>query len=357
MAYTKKNPFLNEGDAVYGEHFNNSSLLAGMFSMIGQVNIPKQFESGVFNTSETHDKALFLKVALENLTGTNNGDNIVLNSGQSFTLNTKVVLSLFKSWKRFNITGSNIDVNISLKDDNDNLIMTFNNNQELKNYNITNDKIKILITANTECTISNILFEVTTRKWDNQSTLTIPQEQITGLKEWEEAKNQQINNTFDMIYPIGIIVEFSKNVNPNITMKGEWKQIKDKFTLASGDNYNIGATGGSATHELSEAEMPNHDHDVKVTSSGGHSTGNDSANHTHGVFARIRNFASGNFQIRELVSINQHDEIKEGDWPNKAHNHTVQNHTHGISENKKGSGVAHNNMPPYQVVNKWERIN
>lgn len=351
MAYTKKNPFLNEGDAVYGEHFNNSSLLAGMFSMIGQVNIPKQFESGVFNTSETHDKALFLKVALENLTGTNNGDNIVLNSGQSFTLNTKVVLSLFKSWKRFNITGSNIDVNISLKDDNDNLIMTVNNNQELKNYNITNDKIKVLITANTECNISNILFEVTTKKWDNQSTVTIPQEQITGLKEWEEAKNQQINNFFDMVYPIGIIVEFSKNVNPNTTMKGEWKQIKDKFTLASGDIYSLGSTGGSSTHVLSKDEMPVHTHTQN--------------SHTHTQNAHTHNAGENRTFIKGMTTAYLDDYMiatKSG----SAYQRTTASGTSSTTANNQnttatnqntGNGAAHNNMPPYQVVNKWERIN
>lgn len=217
MAYTKKNPMLNKGDAVYGEHFNNSALLAGMFSMIGQVNIPSQFESGLFNTTETPEKALFLRVTLEKLTGTNNGNNIILNTGQSFTLNTKVILSLFKSWKRFNLTGTNVDVEIGLYDENNNLIRNIINNQELTNFNITNESIKVVVTANSSCTISNVLFEVTTRKWDNNSSVTIPQEQITGLKEWEETKNQEINNINSSKVPITRKIN-NKTLDNDITL-------------------------------------------------------------------------------------------------------------------------------------------
>jgi microcystin-dependent protein len=369
MAYTKKNPMLNKGDAVYGEHFNNSALLAGMFSMIGQVNIPYQFEAGLFNTTETPEKALFLRITLEKLTGTNNNDSIILDTGQSFTLNTKVVLSLFKSWKRLTITGTNVDVEIGLYTENDNLIRTVNNNQELTNFNITDESIKVVITAKNSCTISNILFEVTTKKWDNNSTVTIPQEQITGLKEWETAKDTEIKNIANTIYPVGAIYLSTTEVNPSSLFGGNWERIKDKFLLASGDTYANGATGGSATHTLTQSEMPIHTHTQ------------NSHNHTQNSHTHTQN--SHNHQIRDSTSstggkrvssssidraltgggsynyvfVNAGDNLIYASNVTPTNNNTTATNVATTATNKDtGEGQAHNNMPPYLAVYMWKRI-
>ena len=53
--------------------------------------------------------------------------------------------------------------------------------------------------------------------------------------------------------------------------------LRDKFIIGAGNTYSISNTGGSATHTLTEAELPSHSHgagtlkgQVKQTSNGGY---------------------------------------------------------------------------------------
>lgn len=36
--------------------------------------------------------------------------------------------------------------------------------------------------------------------------------------------------------------------------------LRDRFIVGAGNNYNVGATGGEATHKLTTSEMPSHNH-------------------------------------------------------------------------------------------------
>ena len=94
------------------------------------------------------------------------------------------------------------------------------------------------------------------------------------IKKWNES-----SLNIDLIYPIGAIYMSTNNVNPRVLFGGTWEQIKDRFLLSAGDSYKVGATGGEATHTLSTAEMPTHNHSYSGT------TGDQSAGHTHGFSA------------------------------------------------------------------------
>lgn len=105
----------------------------------------------------------------------------------------------------------------------------------------------------------------------------------------------------NLIYPVGAIYMSVVNTSPATLFGGTWAEIKDCFLLAKGDTYAAGATGGAATHTLSEAELATHDHSIahdhaSVTSGGESShvhsiahdhaaatSGGQSATHTHGV--------------------------------------------------------------------------
>jgi microcystin-dependent protein len=175
---------------------------------------------------------------------------------------------------------------------------------------------------------------------------------------------------FDLLYPVGSIVEFATNADPNELSgwKGTWTQIKDKFTLAAGDIYDAGDTGGSATHTLIASEMPVHKHDVAVpssgqatTPSGGNGTTGSDGDHTHPVNL-IQNAPTSGGAIRvttkdqgNATSSTITESAGAHTHSTPAHTHTVPNHAHTVSESNKGSGAAHNNMPPYVVVYKWVR--
>lgn len=51
------------------------------------------------------------------------------------------------------------------------------------------------------------------------------------------------------LYPVGSIYMSVNSTNPSNYFGGTWEQIKDRFLLACGDNYDNGVTGGSATHK------------------------------------------------------------------------------------------------------------
>lgn len=119
------------------------------------------------------------------------------------------------------------------------------------------------------------------------------------------------------IYPIGSIYMNVSDVDPSELFGGTWERIKDTFLLSKGDTYaTLGATGGEATHTLTTQEMPSHKHVV------GQPTSADDISFENGA------------NTAPAVGMN-----------------CVMN---GETESA-GGGQAHNNMPPYLVVNVWKR--
>lgn len=86
--------------------------------------------------------------------------------------------------------------------------------------------------------------------------------------------------------------------------------LRDKFVICAGSSYAVGASGGAATHLLTVAEMPAHNHDLR-DGSGGDRTGTIKTNNLSGQ-----------------------DEVTT--WYNSTE----------LMKNT-GGGAAHNNMPPY----------
>ena len=106
----------------------------------------------------------------------------------------------------------------------------------------------------------------------------------------------------NFVYPVGSLYWSSNNTDPGTLFGGTWQQIKDMFVLAAGDSYSVNSTGGEKTHTLTIDEIPSHDH--SFTPSG---TVSSSFSGTTGTTG------------------------------------------------SRGSGTAHNNMPPYIVKYCWER--
>lgn len=121
------------------------------------------------------------------------------------------------------------------------------------------------------------------------------------------SQNVDSATILDMVYPVGSI---AFGVKPNI---GTWQKIQGKFLLGSSSSYKVGATGGEATHKLTINEMPSHSHTI----------------------------SEGNGKPGSQWSLN-------------AVQYAGRNTT--MVTNNTGGGKAHNNMPPYEVVDIWKRI-
>ena len=124
---------------------------------------------------------------------------------------------------------------------------------------------------------------------------------------------------FNRIYPIGSIYISTTDTNPGTLFTGTWEKIENRFLLASGSSYQLGSTGGEATHKLTINELPSHTHNA----SAGQFI-STSPNVTPGT---VMSFDSGQYK---RYSMN--------------------------STSSTGGSKDHNNMPPYLVVSIYKRI-
>lgn len=51
---------------------------------------------------------------------------------------------------------------------------------------------------------------------------------------------------FDRAHPVGSYYWSSDSTNPSKLFGGTWEQVTDKFVLAAGNTYKVGAVGGEA---------------------------------------------------------------------------------------------------------------
>lgn len=119
----------------------------------------------------------------------------------------------------------------------------------------------------------------------------------------------------DLAHPVGSYYWSAESTDPGTLFGGTWAQVKDKFVLAAGDTYTAGATGGEAAHTLTTDEIPSHQHTYDRAFSTVHDGSGNVANYlryTGGTAA-------------------------------------------GGSTGATGGGLAHNNMPPYEVAYCWKR--
>lgn len=119
-------------------------------------------------------------------------------------------------------------------------------------------------------------------------------------------------------YPIGAIYMSIITESPASVFGGIWERISNRFLFGADDvNYSLGSTGGESETLLTVDNLPEH-------------------NHTF-------NSASENPGDKYASNI-----------PQRRNNSTDQ--LMDFATSKVGSNKAHNNMPPYLVVNIWKRV-
>ncbi len=156
----------------------------------------------------------------------------------------------------------------------------------------------------------------------------------------------------NIVYPVGSLYWSKNSTNPNMLFGGTWVQIKDKFILTAGDTYKVGTTGGEAAHALTIAELPAHNH----TGTAANAALNGAIDTTdNNVDARRCGTGDGTgiLSSREDGSVFRYG--KDGFVSAPTGIKINATHSHTISINNTGNGVAHNNMPPYVTYYCWER--
>lgn len=130
----------------------------------------------------------------------------------------------------------------------------------------------------------------------------------------------ELTNHLLSIYPVDSIYTSVSSTNPSSLFGGSWLAFGEGKVLVgkagSGTFDTAGATGGSETHALIEAELPSHTHTVSHTTVADKLYGGTDANRTR------------------------------TDITGSASNETTSS---------TGSGTAHNNLQPYVVVYMWKR--
>lgn len=134
----------------------------------------------------------------------------------------------------------------------------------------------------------------------------------------------------DRVYPVGIIVDFAVETNPNTTVGcgTQWQRIADGRTLIASDaSHSVGWSGGEAAHALTEAEMPTHNHTIAYSKDGNPYPG--TGNGTFGL----------NMALTTLLTTSTDD---------LAYFVTATQ--------TRGAGQAYTNMQPSLAVARWKRV-
>ena len=188
--------------------------------------------------------------------------------------------------------------------------------------------------------------------------------------DFEDMFTEHFNSIMKKIYPIGSIYMSIDDVNPNELFGGTWIKIENRFLLASGSK-NIGITGGEETHILNTNELPKHNHTIPshTHTSNPHAhtpPGNDyyfiTAKQSDGsamdfwipgtYYSLVKLETAGN-SGRSLIVSNDDGYIYEPRYTEKAQ--STINAKESFNTTDKGNNEGHNNMPPYLVVNIWQK--
>lgn len=338
------NEYFTANDPNFAERLNNPNILTDIFTIKPKITLPDAFKTGEYPTTENKTKAAFSIVQVINNTCTNTADGFTATANnQEFTLRVYPNFSGFKWWNSITWVGTGT-ITCQMKDAETGtvLISSITSGANLNTHNIEHKPVDIIFTLQNTARVTDITLEYQNQPKLSGSEWSIPHDNITGLSSELDSKADKttVEGLFDIIYPVGIILEFDRTTNPNTLtgFKGTWTQIKDKFTIAAGDVYTVGQTGGSATHTLSTSEIPAHTHGSKSLT---------------GVFYGVLAWYSSTFSGIVARTGQLYNQASAGLGSSFGGANLAVDATH--EHTSVGGGAAHNNMPPFVAVSKWVR--
>lgn len=157
---------------------------------------------------------------------------------------------------------------------------------------------------------------------------------------------------FKVSHPVGNYYWSAQNQSPVDlygNTVGTWVQVKDKFILAAGDEYTAGATGGSTTHNHTQASTTG---STTLTAA---QSGLQAHNHGITLYRTDPQYkgltGGGGAYANGQILLNTNTGYT---WTPSTNNNTAkdatQGHTHPL-----GSTDSASNMPPYEVAYCWKR--
>lgn len=164
------------------------------------------------------------------------------------------------------------------------------------------------------------------------------------------ALNEKIEESdlLELIYPIGSIYmekdTTSHSVCPIQTrLGGTWTRIENRFLYASENGQGVGLPGGSETVTLTAAQsgVPAHSHGMAHTH-----------NHQHTAIGYV-NTGGGGTARRIPIG---YDNTSAAGTLATSFDRTASSKSDTDNNTAQDASEAHSNMPPYIIVNVWERI-
>ncbi|MEX0448096.1 hypothetical protein, partial [Xenorhabdus sp. SGI246] len=197
-------------------------------------------------------------------------------------------------------------------------------------------------------------------------------EQIMSQKAVTDALAKSVS--IDLLYPVGIVLWFAQNKNPNNLFPGTtWKYIGENRTvrLAASNGSNVLSTGGNDTKQLTIKHIPKHSHyfSGNTNSTGGHNHNRGDMNITGylpsviahgsdifgGAFARNGQSKPGVEYTDRWTSLTTFDASRtwtgNTSW-NGEHAHNVSGNT-----SETGSGEGFDVINAYIMLMGWYRTN
>ena len=149
----------------------------------------------------------------------------------------------------------------------------------------------------------------------------------------------QITILYNLVVPVGSVLCFANNTNPNDIYTGTtWQKIEGKFLLGSSSSYALGSTGGRA-----DTVLPEHNHGIWVPGKSFSAARSDTTQ-------------AGNNSLTKLTSSTSQT-CESGDREKHEAPYIVANYNGDLMATKMGvTDYSETNLPPYEVVNYWKRV-